>query len=268
MPLACAIGWHPQGPGSWIRLPGPATSGALPALAVGRRTQPHAAPAVSVRGNTLVCMGITTAWAVSAHSDAFIAALAPRMLPLIHADRDDPSAQERWRRWQNKPLPDHRTWWEWSRGDGLAREAVESFQQLMHCGEHIQRLYDGTSDDDDFWLVRDVWERGEDPDRMFLSIQSKDYAVAAFFHVIGPRRAALVPGWCGNFLLTSAEVRLTLPGVERALAFTPAERAAAQDQDWLDRLPDEESVLDGPLRQWRQAARAGLGLCGVSVVVH
>ncbi|GGU06523.1 hypothetical protein GCM10010289_29650 [Streptomyces violascens] len=31
---------------------------------------------------------------------------------------------------------------------------------------------------------------------------------------------------------------------------------------------DEESVLDGPLRIWRHAAKCGLGLCGVSVVIY
>ena len=56
--------------------------------------------------------------------------------------------------------------------------------------------------------------------------------------------------------------------MEQALTSTPEERAAAEDQDWLDRLPDEEPVLDGPLRQWRQATEEGLGLCGVSLIVH
>ncbi|MET7477152.1 hypothetical protein ABZT17_22660 [Streptomyces sp. NPDC005648] len=49
-----------------------------------------------------------------------------------------------------------------------------------------------------------------------MSVQSKEWAVAALFHAIGPVRAALLPGWCGNFLLSSAEVRATLPDVERA----------------------------------------------------
>ncbi|MEU0371038.1 hypothetical protein ABZ070_12390 [Streptomyces sp. NPDC006283] len=129
-------------------------------------------------------------------------------------------------------------------------------------------MYGGSSPDDDFWLVRDVWERGEDPERMFLSIQNKDYAIASFLHAVGPRRTALLPGWCGNFLLTSTEVRQTLPRVELALSFTPEERRAVQERDWLDYLPDEESVLDGPLRQWRQAAEAGLGLCGVALTIY
>lgn len=89
----------------------------------------------------------------------------------------------------------------------------------------------------------------------------------SFFHAVGPDRAALLPGWCGTFLLTSAEVRATLPDVERALAFRPVDRAVAERRDWLEYSAGEESVLDGPLRLWRLAARRGLGLCGVSVVI-
>ncbi len=207
-------------------------------------------------------MGITSAWAVSAHNDAFIDELAPRALPLVAAERSEPGARERWDRWQQAPLPDHRTW------DRADADAVGSFLQLTAGGEHIQKMYDGMSREDEFWVVDDVWQRGEDPERMFLAIQSKDYALSSLFHAIGPRRAALIPGWCGNFLLTAAEVRRTLPRVERALTFTAAERAAAEDQDWLDYDADEESVLDGPLRQWRQAAAAGLGLCGVNLHIY
>ncbi|MGW5777611.1 hypothetical protein [Streptomyces sp. NPDC003863] len=44
----------------------------------------------------------------------------------------------------------------------------------------------------------------------------------------------------------------------------PATRADRARPD-LDCTKDEESVLDGPLRAWRTAARRGLGLCGVAV---
>ncbi|MFF7725606.1 hypothetical protein [Streptomyces sp. NPDC008001] len=213
-------------------------------------------------------MGITSAWAISAHSDSVIDELAPRVVPLIAAERQDRRAQKRWRAWHRSPLPDHRTWYSATAADEPLAEAVTSFLRLTAGGEHVQQLYDGMSPDDDFHLVRDVWERDESPERMFLSIHSKDYALSSFFHAIGPHRAALMPGWCGNFLLTAAEVRSTLPQVERALSFTREEQAAAEARDWLDYTPDEESVLTGPLRQWRQAAEAGLGLCGVSLLIY
>ncbi|MEV5505681.1 hypothetical protein [Streptomyces orinoci] len=210
-------------------------------------------------------MGITTAWAISAHSDAFIEELAPRMRPLLAAERNDPLARERWQRWQKEPLPDYRTWLDAEPGSPEAG-AIHSFLDLT-AGQHIHDMYDGGGDDD-FRLIDDVWEVSEDPERMFISVQSKTFAVSAFFHAIGPRRAALFPGWCGSFLFTSAEVRATLPRVERALTFTNQERAVAMSRLWLDDAPDEESVLDGPLRQWRQAADAGLGLCGVSLTIY
>ncbi|MEU7260632.1 hypothetical protein AB0B21_33210 [Streptomyces rimosus] len=215
-------------------------------------------------------MGITSAWSISAHDDAFIAAMAPRLLPLIAAEQENPIARERWDRWQREPLPDFRTWWKPGvRTCQEEAEAVHSFHELTASGEHVQKMYDGLSPEDDFSLITDVWEQVDDAQDIFLSVHTKEYALRSFFHAIGPVRAALFPGWCGNFLLTHAEVRATLPAVERALGFTPGERAMAEEQDWLD-YPgsDEESVLDGPLRMWRQAAADGRGLCGVSVVIY
>ncbi|UFR06917.1 hypothetical protein KBP30_39655 [Streptomyces sp. Go40/10] len=214
-------------------------------------------------------MGITTAWSISTHDDDFIGALAPRLLPLIAAERDEPLARERWNRWRREPLPDYRTWWN-PFGQSCRREAdaLDSFLELTASGEHVQKMYDGLSPDDEFSLLTDVWDLVTDADDIFVSVQSKEFAVRSCFHAIGPDRAALLPGWCGNFLLTSAEVRETLPAVEQALGFTAKERAKAEGQDWLGYGDDEESVLDGPLRMWRRAAAHARGLCGVSVTVY
>ncbi|MEU6663845.1 hypothetical protein [Streptomyces sp. NPDC046821] len=213
-------------------------------------------------------MGITTAWAISSHDDQLIEKLGPRIRPLVEAERDCPDARRRWRHWHRNPLPDYRTWWDpYGRSSAEEAENLDCFRELTACGEHVQKLYDGLSPDDDFHLVRDVWEETADTDVMFMSVQSKDYAIASLFHAIGPRRAALLPGWCGNFLLTSAQVREALPRVERALTFTAEEEAVARDQNWVGYDPDEESVLEGPLRVWRQAVGAGLGLCGVAVTI-
>jgi hypothetical protein len=103
--------------------------------------------------------------------------------------------------------------------------------------------------------------------RPYFGVYTEDYAVAALFHALGPDRAALLPGWCGDFLLTSAEVRASLPQVEAAFAFTEQERAAAEAAVWLDDR-DDEPVLAGPLRCWRDAAAAGLGLCGAAIHVY
>ncbi|MFI2764753.1 hypothetical protein ACH5A3_38920 [Streptomyces echinatus] len=214
-------------------------------------------------------MGITSAWSISAHDDDFISALAPRLLPLIAAERNEPFARERWDRWRREPLPDFRTWWK-PFGQFCRREAdaLDSFLELTAAGNHMQKMYDGLSSYDDFSLFTDVWDLVTGREDIFVSVQSKEYALRSFLHAIGPARAALLPGWCGNFLLTSHEVRKTLPAVEQALGFTEEERAKAENQDWLDYGDEEESVLDGPLRMWRQAAADARGLCGVSVTIY
>jgi hypothetical protein len=212
-------------------------------------------------------MGFTSVWSISAHDDAFIGTLAPRLLPLIAAERDEPLARERWDRWRRESLPDFRTWWKhFGRSNGREADALDSFHELTAGGDHVQKMYDGLSPEDDFSLLTDVWDLAGGAEDIFISVQSKEFAVRSFFHAIGPGRAAVLPGWCGNFLLTSVEVCETLTVVEQALGFTPDERAAAEAQDWLDYREDEESVLDGPLRMWQHAAAHGRGLCGVSVV--
>lgn len=68
----------------------------------------------------------------------------------------------------------------------------------------------------DFWTIRGVWERQPDSGNCYMSAQSQDCAVSAFFHGISPQHAARLPGWCGNAVLASAEVRSALPEVEAA----------------------------------------------------
>ncbi|MFE8950362.1 hypothetical protein [Streptomyces sp. NPDC007856] len=171
-------------------------------------------------------MGITSAWSISAHDDDIISALTPRLIPLIAAERDEPFARERWDRWCREPLPDFRSWWN-PFGQSCRREAdaLDSFLELTASGEHMQKMYDGLSPDDDFSLLTDVWDLVTGSEDIFISVQSKEFALGSFFHAIGPDRALLLPGWCGNFLLNSAEVRQTLPAVERA----PMRRASWTD---------------------------------------
>ncbi|MFE6843943.1 hypothetical protein [Streptomyces sp. NPDC057686] len=205
-------------------------------------------------------MGFTSAWSISSHPDAVIAELGPRLAPALEADRTNPAARLRWEAWQSAPLPDHRTWYT----DRAQADAIDSFWSLTRPGEHVDDLCNGITDPE-FHVVQDLWEPEPDPADMFVSVHRKDYAVAALFHAIGPGRAALLPGWCGNVILTAAEVRRTLPGVERALTFTRGERVRVAARDWLDYGAREERVTEGPLRVWRSAATAGRGLCAVAL---
>ncbi|MEU6760677.1 hypothetical protein [Streptomyces sp. NPDC046685] len=213
-------------------------------------------------------MGFTSAWAITSHSDAVISELSPRLLPAMLADRAAPRARQRWEQWQQASLPDFDTWYAPAASPAFTASdaaAIESFRELTSPGDNVDEVCSGRADPE-FYVVDDVWAEQEEHG-IFISVHSKEYAVASFFHALGPVRAALLPGWCGNFLLTSEHVRQSLPSVERALSFTDAERVSAEAQDWLRYSDGEERVLDGPLRLWRAAAREGLGLCGVAVHV-
>ncbi|MFJ3201259.1 hypothetical protein [Streptomyces sp. NPDC086989] len=205
-------------------------------------------------------MGFTSAWSISSHPDSTIAELTPRLAPALRADRAHPAARSRWEAWRRAPLPDHRTWY----ADRAYDAAVDSFRTLTRPGEHVDEVCNGITDPA-FHVMDDIWEPEPDAADMFVSVHRKDYAVTALFHAVGPARAALLPGWCGNVLLTAAEVRRRLPDVERALTFTREERARVRDQDRLDYGCRDEPVTDGPLRVWRSAAAAGRGICAVAL---
>ncbi|MFE2142412.1 hypothetical protein ACFXA3_11800 [Streptomyces sp. NPDC059456] len=201
-------------------------------------------------------MGFTSVWSISSHPDSAIAELAPRLALALRADRAHPAARRRWEAWQRAPLPDHRSWY----ADREHEGAIDSFRALTRPGEHVDDVCNGITDPA-FHVMEDVWEPEPDTADMFVSVHRKDHAVTALFHAVGPDRAALLPGWCGNVLLTAAGVRRTLPDVERALTFTREERA----RDWLDHGCRDEPVTDGPLRVWRSAAAAGRGICAVAL---
>ncbi|MFJ4776883.1 hypothetical protein [Streptomyces sp. NPDC088762] len=202
-------------------------------------------------------MGFTSVWSISSHEDPVIGELAPRVSAAIAADQACTEARGRWAAWERAPLPDRRTWWT----DPAHHDAIRSFQEMTRPGRHVDDLCTVAPD---FDVEQEIWDRRPDSGAMFTSVHRKEYAVAALFHALGPERAALLPGWCGNFLLDAAGVRRALPGVERALGFGPGERERAQAQDWLDYGARDESVLDGPLRVLRAAAAAGWGVCGVA----
>ncbi|UNO42679.1 hypothetical protein [Streptomyces sp. MST-110588] len=220
-------------------------------------------------------MGFTSAWLITSHDDDFIRDLEPRMRELIDTARALPASRAGWERWAAEPLPDWRSWYRNGGGGDQAvreqadrvRERAESFFGLTSAGQ-FDELYDGRGPDDDFSVMTDVWGRHDEQVRPFAAVHSKEYPVAALFHALGSRRAALIPGWLGTFLLSAEQVRESLPRIEAAFSFSDEERALAEEQIWLDEDPGQEGVLDGPPRCWRQAAAHGLGLCGVYVHIY
>ncbi|MFF8864852.1 hypothetical protein ACF08B_22665 [Streptomyces sp. NPDC015139] len=120
----------------------------------------------------------------------------------------------------------------------------------------------GALDDEDGALhVLAWWDRFDARVAPFAAAIRKDNPVAALFHGLGPERAGTLPGWAGDAVLSAAAVRHRLPRVEAVLALAGEERtrALARIGDWPGD-EDPRQLLDGPLRVWREAASAGLGV--------
>ncbi|MEU1800518.1 hypothetical protein [Streptomyces sp. NPDC019937] len=204
-------------------------------------------------------VGMSSFWAVGALAAEDIAELARRAAPAIAAAAARPSAIAAWGRWERDA----------ARGGG----AVQVWRPDGYNTEEALRLYDMVNDsafdamDSDHELhVMEWWDRFDPDIEPYIAAVRKDNPVAALFHGLGPARAAALPGWAGDVVLTSDEVRRLLPAVEGALAVTGAERARvlARIDDWPgDKEP--EDILDGPLRAWRNAAGAGAGLLAARV---
>jgi hypothetical protein len=96
-------------------------------------------------------------------------------------------------------------------------------------------------------------------------------AVAALFDAIGPVRARLLPGFLGNFMLTSSQLAAALPDIEAAFTFAPEQRRLAHermDQALVDSpILNSDEVLDTLPRRGRWAADRGLGLASISQAI-
>ncbi|MGR3938148.1 hypothetical protein [Streptomyces sp. BRA346] len=199
-------------------------------------------------------MGMSSFWAVGALGDEDVAELAPRAVPAIEATAARALAVGAWKRWERDV----------ARGGG----AVPVWRPDGYNTEealHLNGLVDGSAfdamDSACELHVMEWWDRFEDSVDPYITSVRKGNPVAALFHGLGPVRAAALPGWAGDAVFTSAEVRRSLPAVEGVLALAGPERdrVVARIDDWLcDEGPEE--LLDGPLRVWRDAAGAGLGL--------
>ncbi|MEU0844357.1 hypothetical protein ABZ370_33445 [Streptomyces sp. NPDC005962] len=199
-------------------------------------------------------MGMSSFWAVGALGAEDIGELARRAAPAIAAAAARPSAVAAWGRWERDA----------ARGGG----AVPVWGADGYNTEEALHLY-GMVDDSAFDAldrscelhVMEWWDRFDGDVDPFIVAVRKDNPVAALFHGLGPARAAALPGWAGDAVVTSAGVRRLLPAVEGAFALTGAERARALARigDWPgDQEPEE--LLDGPPRVWQDAAGAGMGL--------
>lgn len=215
-------------------------------------------------------MSWTGRWTIAAINDADVRRLRKRFDAVVNARRSDPAVVEAWRRWAAGPslepgyFPD---------GDSsdlfrvAPRPSVTAFMELA-CGWPVA----APSDPDLVRECRDAWDLRVEP---FGFTCRKDHPVAALFHGIGPERAALLPGWFGDFILSAKEVRRTQAQVERALGSEPITRITSviPIREWLHGMgedtssdPEIAALLYGPSRLWQNAASLGLGLVGVCSV--
>lgn len=104
---------------------------------------------------------------------------------------------------------------------------------------------------------------------LFIATARKASPFSALAYALGPDAVIRLPGWLGDFLLKSDEVRAALPAAEEALALDGARRRQAVERihAWMTGLgdaPDHDAdgLLDGPLRVLRHAARTGQGAAG------
>lgn len=199
-------------------------------------------------------MGMSSWWAVGAMSDAEVAGIATVALPVIKEMGERPSARNAWSRWEQDVV----------RGGGAVsvwRPDGYNTNEALHLYDMVNTSPFDALDDSCELHVMELWERFDEAVEPYITAVRKDNPVAALFHGLGPQRARVLPGWAADTVLTAAEVRAHVESVEAVLALSGAERkqALGRIDDWPgDKEPTD--ILDHPLRVWRQAAAAGLGL--------
>ncbi|WP_159073651.1 hypothetical protein [Streptomyces sp. RTd22] len=205
-------------------------------------------------------MAMSSFWTVGALGAEDIAELARRAGPAIEAAAARPSAVAAWERWERDA----------ARGGGAVpvRGADRNHTEAAwHLFEMVNdSAFEALSSSCELHVM-EWWDRFSDNVDPFIEAYRKDNPVAALFHGLGPARAAALPGWAGDAVLTSAEVRRLLPAVEAAFAMTGAERTRvlARIDDWPSLQEEPEELLDQPLRVWRDTAGAGMGLLAARI---
>jgi hypothetical protein len=205
-------------------------------------------------------------WSVVAIRDEDVRRFAPLLRPLIEAAAGDPATAERYRWWAAAP--------ERVRGfrpspPGSRRLELNEESESFRCIP-AHPLGETRAADPECAVTRcqDAYVRAVEP---FVAVTRRCDPVAALFHGLGPARAAALPGFFGDFILSSDEAGAALPALRAALTFRPGaerEAATARMRDWLFNLGDADQEPDelfgGLLPCWEHAVRLGLGLSGVT----
>ncbi|MFF3069855.1 hypothetical protein ACFVSN_00540 [Kitasatospora sp. NPDC057904] len=166
-------------------------------------------------------------------------------------------------------------WWRGLAGESLftRRTAGAGGWAATEDALRLYRFFDSCLDDSDaVEALRDaVMEQfpANEGEGLFAATARKANPFWALAYALGAEATLRLPGWFGDFLLDSAQVRACLPRAEEALALTGPRRRDVIERihAWLDGLGDDpahdaDTLLDGPLRVLRHAARTGQGIAG------
>jgi hypothetical protein len=208
-------------------------------------------------------MGASGMWVLLVARDEDLEPYRARFAALLAEHAARPDVQALWRGWRDQPELVH----------GYTAEPGGTHRSLDQPNEAFLHLGAGYPiADPDLDLVRDCQNLAEDGRDAIVVNTRKVDPVAALFHGLGPARAASLPGFLGNFLLTSAEVRAAEPAVAEAFRLDQAERAAVlgRIEQWLetgDTGTPAEQILRAVPAIWGRATRLGLGVCATSEAV-
>jgi hypothetical protein len=109
----------------------------------------------------------------------------------------------------------------------------------------------------------------ESGEGVFCATARKADPAAALAYALGPAATLQLPGWFGDFLLSSDEVLVALPKAENALDLTRDQRSAATSRvrEWMTFMGDDpdhdaDELIDGLRAVLRSAARTGNAVAG------
>ncbi|MDQ0941552.1 hypothetical protein [Streptomyces sp. V1I1] len=209
-------------------------------------------------------MSFTGLWAVGAVPDAEVAALPGRFAHLEGEWTMPPnyaadltwwlSGGDREPYFTPEPTPAARRFAAFARSGGPSAPAVAAMKEA------------GMD------LLHDAGRAGDtEGSAAFVAAARKGDPAVALCYGLGAEAAARLPGWFGDFLLTTAEARTVLPYAESVLAVAGPRRTEilARIDAWMSAMSDDpgfdaRTLLDGPLRVLRYAAANGLGAVGVT----
>lgn len=200
-------------------------------------------------------------WVLAPVPDEVAAAIAPVLGPTIEQQRT--RTQELWRRWNAAPeRVGVRTLRCAAQGAQMDLDAdSEAFQELSAAcplDEYSEEIYAALD------RIPTHWRH--------LALAPgcrKGFPAAALAHGLGPRRFALLPGWFGDMVLTSQQVRSALPDVVAALNLGEEEHPVVEQRvvEWLCDSGDGDAreaavMLEGIVPLWRAAVDEQAGMLG------